>query len=491
MANTTTVTTIPYTATIQNATVTGEFGLPVTAHLWGGGGGSATQAAGNAGAYSTVFFLAKPGDIITAAVAQGGGRGGELLNDWTPSGLPGAAYSGLLFNSRYPPPGQAVYPFGQKYRNTTSVADSFLSQWGVWNQTQIANDSFFRQWPVNFPSTANVIFQMVASTYGRVYLDGVLILEGAGRSPSGAYNDTINQVILNISGGNHIVRLEADGSLIKPDPNGDNPNAVGLIFGTGDQTAYSGGRGGQTDTVNGGFQGGSGGGGGGATILSLNGVVIAVAAGGAGGATRPATDISTDYRYHSGQNGQDLSGYLNQFDAGPGGGGGGGLAGGQGGQGGSGYPRVGGSAGSNGTSLGDLVNQPVARLPFTNAFYPGSNVAVGGQGQGIAQSGGNGFIALEYQTGGGGYVKHNDEWKPVQTTYVKYDGNWTPVQTTYINENGIWKPIQGVPVPQFTQFYGAFGPVSRSFGSRLTPPPPPPAYSDYSGYSGYGSTDMF
>ena len=490
---TTTVTNIGYTGTIQNATVTGEFGIPVNAYLWGGGGGSATQASGNAGAYSKVFFVAKPGDIITVAVGQGGGRGGELINPWTPSGFSGAAYSGLLFNTRFPPPGAPVYPYGQRYRNTTSTTTSFLSQWGVWNATQVANDSFSRQYLVNFPTTANVIFQMVASTYGRVYLDGVLILEGAGRSPSGAYNDTINQAFVKVTSGDHIVRIEADGSVTAPNPNGDNPNAIGVIFGTGDLTTYAGGRGGQSDNAND-FQGGTAGGGGGATVLSLNGVVIGIAAGGAGGATRPAVNTSTDFRYNNGQDGQDLAGFGGNGYAqvGAGGGGGGGLWAGQGGTAGGGAPNIGGTAGRNGTSLGDETFQSVTRLPFTNNLYPGQPIACGGIGQGVAQSGGNGFIALEYQTGGGGYVKDGGQWKPVQTTYINVNNSWTPVQTTYINVDGIWKPIQGVPVPTFAPFYGAFAPASRSFGSRLTPPPPPPAPTyDYGGSTGYGETVMF
>jgi hypothetical protein len=108
-------------------------------------------------------------------------------------------------------------------------------------------------------------------------------------------------------------------------------------------------------------------------------------------------------------------------------------------------------------------------------------------------NGGNGFVALEYQTGGGGAVKDSGSWKPIQTTYVKDAGTWKTVQTTYINVNGIWKPTQGAPVPTFTQFNGAFAPASRNFGSRLTPPPPPPApdYGGGGGDTGYGGSFMF
>ena len=176
MSNTT-VTNVGYTGTVQNATVTGEYGIPVNAYLWGAGGGSTSQAAGNAGGYSKVYFVAKPGDKLTVAVGQGGGRGGSDINGWTPSGFSGAAYSGLLFNTRFPPPGQdtAVVPYGQGLRNTSSSSTSFLSQWGVWGADQNVQ-TFTRTYTINFPTTANVIFQMVASTYGRVYLDSVLLL---------------------------------------------------------------------------------------------------------------------------------------------------------------------------------------------------------------------------------------------------------------------------------------------------------------------------
>ena len=268
---------------------------------------------------------------------------------------------------------------------------------------------------------------------------------------------------------------------------------------------------------------------------------------------------------------------------------------GQGGGAGYGAPRIGGAAGTNGTSLGDEKAQPVQRTPYINDYYPYGGVAEGGasgttairyvgttatdpfhsvivsgtsgyyirntgisggsnsiigysvvvNGTVVYQSdggsaapppttlaikqgyvglsynqtffidgilhyeyvecfsfdyvtstftnGGNGFVSLEYQTGGGGAVKDSGSWKPIQTTYVNDAGTWNTVQTTYININGIWKPSQGAPVPTFTQFNGAFAPASRNFGSRLTPPPPPPApdYGGGYGFTGYGSADVF
>jgi hypothetical protein len=596
---TTTVTNIGYTGTIQNATVTGEFGIPVNAYLWGAGGGSAPGnfgAPGNAGGYSKVYFIAKPGDILTVAVGQGGGRGGPDINPWTPSGFPGAAYSGLLFNTRFPPPGQdtAVVPYGQGYRSAGNGIQSFLEQWGVWGSDQNVQ-TFTRTYTINFPTTANVIFQMVASTYGRVYLDGVLIVEGAGRTTTSVYGDTINQAFVKVTAGNHTITIQADGKGTPANPVDGNPNAIGVTFGTGDRTTFSGGHGGIFNNT---YGQGSGGGGGGATILSLNGVIIGVAAGGAGSATRPATSISTDYRYTNGQSGQNLENpndvHSNGSQSGGGGGGGGGIWGGQGGTAGYGAPNIGGTAGVNGTSLGDEKAQPVQRTPYINDYYPYGGVAEGGasgttairyigstatdpfhsvivsgtsgyyirntgisggsnsiigysvvvNGTVVYQSdgggatsppttlavkqeyvglsyfqtffidgiphyenvecfnfdyvtstftnGGNGFVALEYQTGGGGYIKDGSQWAPIQTTYVKDAGIWKTVQTTYVNVNGIWKPTQGVPVPTFTQFNGAFAPVSRDFGQSLKPPPPPPA-PDYGGYAttGYGSSDVF
>jgi hypothetical protein len=597
----------------------------------------------------------------------------------------------------------------------------------VWGADQNVQ-TFTRTYTINFPTTANVIFQMVASTYGRVYLDSVLIVEGAGRTNTGVYDDTINQAFVKVTAGNHTITIEADGSGTPANPASGNPNAIGVIFGTGDLTTYAGGRGGQTYPPQAGVQG-SAGGGGGATILSLNGVVIAVAAGGAGGATRPASDVSyvtrnytgstatqpfstgitppappvviapgtsgyyinileayndvgniiniyylgysvvvngvivymnqvggggldaipppptlaqkttyvglsyiggqaipygqvskvqcwnfdyfslnttaiTDAKFN-GQNGQDIFNF-NTSTAGGGGGGGGGARGGNGGVGrGSGG---GGFSGHNGLSLGGSATiASTGRLPFTNEYYPSGNIAgfnfdtatatptngtrlpyrnpytgwqpwmyqhaalfsanpieysvdfpvagtyifncgadyamtvsvdgvavasltdyagsydgpsprefpvlvtagthtisiawtddggtagfaltiaipgsvgiaQGGQ-TGIATNGGNGFVVLEYQTGGGMSVKDGDEWKPVQTVYVKDDGTWKEVQTAYINQDGTWTPVRGAAVPVFTSINAAFGALVRPYsaGSLLAPPPPAPDYSD-------------
>lgn len=566
-----TVTTLPYTGTTQVASVAGTYGIPVTAHIWGAGGGSSAIFSGAGGGYSQVQFVAKPGDTLTVAIGQGGGAGGNAQYSYTPVGQGGASYIGTFFNTRFPPAQDSpVYPYGN--------GDTFLGQYGVWGADPRAT-SFTRTYVINFPTTANVIFQMVASIYGRVYLDSNLVVEGAGY-----LNNTINQASLKITAGTHVLTIEGTGQTFLPWVNG--ANSIAVTLSTGDLTSYSGGRGGQADSSS---PQGYGGGGGGATVLSLNGVVIGTAAGGGGGATYAPTNITyittryiatvgnpynwptaappagtngyivdllaVDYadvrryegifwtivingtvvyaanreppvtlakpfgvgeiypfennpsstyaksvsnfeyislntsgitdRKFNGQNGQDVFGYAN---AGGGGGGGGGGA--RGGNGGSGGGGGGGFSGHNGTSLGETVMMPTGRLPYTNEYYS-AGVAVGGVA-GTPTQGGNGYIALVYQTGGGGSVYDGDEWKPVQQTYIKDSGIWKSVNTIYVNVNGIWKPIQGAPVPTFSVVGGAFGTVTRSFGAALVLPPPPPAPSyDYGGYTGYGSSDMF
>ena len=462
-----TVTALPYTGTTQFASVDATYGLPVTAHMWGGAGGSSAIFSGAGGGYSVIDFIAKPGDVLTVAVGQGGGAGGNSQYPYTPLGRPGASYIGTFFNTRFPPAQDLpVYPYGN--------GDTFLGQYGVWGADPRAT-SFTRTYVINFPTTANVIFQMVASIYGRVYLDYNLVVEGAGY-----VNNKINQASLTITAGTHVLTIEGTGQTFLPWVNG--ANSIAVTLSTGDLTSYSGGRGGQTDSSS---PQGYGGGGGGATVLSLNGVVIGTAAGGGGGAARAVTgDYSTapiTDRSFNGQNGQDVFGYTN---AGGGGGGGGGGA--RGGQGGAGTAN-GANNGYNGTSLGKTTVPSVGQIPYSNEYYPGGGVAFGG---GSGAAGGNGYIALVYQTGGGGYVNVFGTWAPVQQTYVNDNGVWKPVNTVYVNSNGIWKPIQGAPVPTFALVNGAFGALSRTYSGALVAPPPAPSY-DYSGYTGYGDTSMF
>jgi hypothetical protein len=198
-----------------------------------------------------------------------------------------------------------------------------------------------------------------------------------------------------------------------------------------------------------------------------------------------ASDAITDARYN-GQNGQDVFNF-NTTDTGGGGGGGGGSRGGNGGAGrGSGG---GGFSGHNGLSLGDITVPTTGRLPYINSFYPGGGVAEGAAA-GTAADGGNGYMILEFQTGGGVSIKDGGEWKSVQTIYVKDQGVWQEVQAVFINEENIWKPVQGAPVPVFLEYNSLFGAWTRPYsaGSLLAPPPPAPDYTAIGSSSsdGYG-----
>ena len=420
----TTITNISYSGTTQVGNVTATYGIPVTAHIWGAGGGSSGVHAGAGGGYSQVQFVAKPGDILTVAVGQGGGAGGlttappappttwstrdtnivsgqtlypttrqnnsNLLSSYgtwsntqqfggivnagwfitfpvsgyytitgsstgvgfrdqpegggglyisgtpvmllpgngggftaqikryipagsysvyvsaepannsrgqasgiaflieqadppkvttTPTGLPGASYIGLLFNSRFPPPNQAesVYALGN--------GDSFLDQWGVWGPDQTVN-TFTRTYSIYFPATANVIFQMSCNNTGSISLDGNLIIN----RPAGQNPNTPSEAIVNVTAGTHTVTISATGIV-------GALNRVGLIFGTGDQTTFAGGRGGVSEPSS---TQGFGGGGGGATILSLNDVVIGIGAGGGGGATMDPSNLTVTTTKYTG-----------------------------------------------------------------------------------------------------------------------------------------------------------------------------------------------
>jgi hypothetical protein len=199
------------------------------------------------------------------------------------------------------------------------------------------------------------------------------------------------------------------------------------------------------------------------------------------------TSAITDILYN-GQNGQDVFNF-NTTDTG-GGGGGGGARGGNGGAGrGSGG---GGYSGHNGLSLGTTTIDSTGRLPYTNSFYPGGGVAEGAAA-GTAANGGNGYVILEFQTGGGGAVKDGDEWKSIQTIYVNDQGVWKEVETVFVNEAGIWKPVQGGTVPTFSSIEGLFGASTRPYsaGSLLAPPPPAPSYTDIGADFGSGGFVMF
>ena len=76
MTTANTITNISYTGTTQTGNVTATYGIPVTAYIWGAGGGSTALYPGAGGGYSQVNFVANPGDSIAVVVGQGGGAGG-------------------------------------------------------------------------------------------------------------------------------------------------------------------------------------------------------------------------------------------------------------------------------------------------------------------------------------------------------------------------------------------------------------------------------
>ena len=716
---TTTTISFPYPGNNQIARVDSTYGVPVTAYIWGAGGGSTALYPGAGGGYSQVNFVAKPGDNIEVIVGQGGGAGGvtapqpvppvtwstrdtnivsgqtlypttrqnnsALLatygvwsnpqqfggtvdTGWfvtfpvsgyytitgsstgvgfttqpegggaiyisgtpymflpgngggftaqvkryipagsysvyvsgpqasngrgqasgiafvieqanpprittTPAGLPGAAYIGLLFNSRFPRPGAApVYPYGN--------GDTFLDQWGVWNADQ--NElTFDRTYIVSFLKPYTISFQMSANNIAGLNFNGsTIITRTAADNPN---NPTIYRA--DVAAGTYTMSISATGVA-------GALNRVGVILSNGDLTSFSGGRGGISDPTS---TQGFGAGGGGASVVAVNTQFVGVGAGGGGGAGAAPTNITnittkyiatvgnpynwpappggnpgppagtngyivdllgvdfgdvrryegifwtivingtvvyaanreppvtlakpfgvgaiypfennpsstyaksvSNFEYislntsaitdvlYSGQNGQDVFNF-NTTDTGGGGGGGGGSRGGNGGAGrGSGG---GGYSGHNGLSLGGSAVVPsTGRLPFTNDYYPGGGVAEGAAA-GTAANGGNGYVVLEFQTGGGGSVKDGGEWKNVQTIYVNDQGVWKEVQTTFVNDQGVWKPVQGGIVPLFIDYYSLFGawPRPYSAGSLFAPPPPSPDYTGIgsSGGDGWG-----
>jgi hypothetical protein len=496
----------------------------------------------------------------------------------TPAGLAGASYIALMFNSRFPPAGPApVYAYGN--------GDTFLDQWGVWNEDQNST-SFIRQYTVSFLKSYTVVFQMASSNAATLIFDGsTVITRTAADNPN-----TPTTYRADFAAGTYIMFISATGVV-------GALNRVGVTLSNSSTISFSGGRGGISDPTS---KQGFGAGGGGASVVSVNTQFVGVGAGGGGGAGAAPTNITyittkytgslstqpfvntpcgsvitpgtsgyyvygtihydganegsigqfSAYQWcvvlngvivygpasapppentvqatqfvgwscydplsqyndfpavecfsfnftsldtsaitnvlYNGQNGQDEFNF-NTPDTGGGGGGGGGARGGNGGaargSGGGGY------SGHNGLSLGGTaVFPPNGRLPYVNEFYPGGGVAEGAPA-GTAANGGNGYVILIFQTGGGGSVKDGDEWKDIQTIYVNDQGAWKNVKTTFINDQGVWKPVQGGKVPAFRNFYSLFGQWPREYsgGSLFAPPPPAPDYTSIGGDGGGGS----
>lgn len=436
----TTVRNLGYTNGTQRLTWSGPDGT-VTAHLWGAGGGAGGAdrfigGNGSGGGYTTVNFNVTDGDVLDVAVGGLGANGASGASG-AAGGAAGAGYGAVLFNTRTTSATPTVYPY------TNPAWCSFLNTYGVWESSP-GYANFERTYTVNFPTTSTYTFTFSADNYGSVSLDGSVVIALSGSSSANYRN--AYQATVTVPSGNHTIVVRA--------VNTGGPGCVALTI--GNESCYSGGRGGRA-----GYSGssGGGGGGGGATVLALNGSVLAVAAGGGGGGgggvasagqSAPGSSGQAAVGVAAGQDGQDKSG-----DGGGGGGGGGGLGGGQGGA----TPGgdVGGLAGSAGLT-GPLNNPPSGRTPggVTSPYYS-TGAAVGGA-PGISAT--SGFAAIVIETTGTN-VHDGLQFNAIQQTYIKDAGAWKSVRAIWIKDGGIWKPVDGSVPPVFDLLSNTLGVNSR------------------------------
>jgi hypothetical protein len=130
------------------------------------------------------------------------GPGGNI----SAGGQPGLGYSPKeIFSSRNPGPGNPVIPVKNVAYN------EFMNAYGVWDpDTGLPN--FTRTYEVYFPSSSKYVFAMGCDTYGRVYLDDVLFMEGQG------YANTGHPVeyVLYVEQGFHTVKMQGQGASLLP-----------------------------------------------------------------------------------------------------------------------------------------------------------------------------------------------------------------------------------------------------------------------------------
>ena len=103
---------IGYTGALQTMTMPVGYKGNVTAYLWGGGGGgggndSHPGGSGGGSGFSRITFEVQSGQVITVAVGGGGG-GGLSGRSAGGGGAAGGSYTGVIFNTRYPPAGPAA-----------------------------------------------------------------------------------------------------------------------------------------------------------------------------------------------------------------------------------------------------------------------------------------------------------------------------------------------------------------------------------------------
>jgi hypothetical protein len=440
---------IGYTGSLQTLTMPVGYKGNVTAYLWGGGGGgggndSRAGGTGGGGGFSRITFNAQSGQVITVAVGGGGG-GGLSGRSAGGGGAGGGSYTGVIFNTRYPPAGPAAVE-AVTYRSWSS----FMNSNAVWNSGgAFSGRNFNRSYSVNFPITGLYSFYCAADNIATVSLDGVPVVVTAD-----SFRDDPPPTLSNVAvtAGIHTISWES--------VNTGGPGGFALRITQNNIDGYGGGRGGNAG-ANG--TSGGGGGGGGATVLFVGSDLQAIAGGGAAGGgggnnnvfaqNAPGTAGQAIQYTTNGQNGEDKSG-----DGGGGGGGGGGDRGGNGGA------TVGGDsgalAGAFGLSTGNVIATPVGRTPGNNSSVYYSGFA--GLGGDRTQAGNGGYAVLEIEPDTV-QVYQFGQWNP-STPYVNDQGVWKEVQGVFIYQSGEWKPVAGTNSNYAPAF--VVSPNNENFGTN-------------------------
>jgi hypothetical protein len=144
-----------------------------------------------------------------------------VSTDPTQGGVGGLGYSlKEIFSSRSPPPGAA-----ESWPVKNIAYNEFLNTYGVWEQDN-ALTNFTRTYRVYFPSSAKYLFTMACDSYGYVYLDNVLVMEGQGYGASG--NPV--QYVLYVEQGYHNVKMQGTGALPGPVWSTRSPGNYGTVL---------------------------------------------------------------------------------------------------------------------------------------------------------------------------------------------------------------------------------------------------------------------
>jgi len=121
----------------------------------------------------------------------------------TLAGVGGLGYSPKeIFSSRSPPPGAE-----QTWPVKNAAYNEFTNTYGVWEQDN-ALTNFTRTYRVYFPSSTKYLFTLGCDSYGYVYLDDTLVMEGQGC----ALGQTPVQYVLYVEQGYHNVKMQGTGT---------------------------------------------------------------------------------------------------------------------------------------------------------------------------------------------------------------------------------------------------------------------------------------